>query len=137
MVVASRAEREEIEVAGLPAPLSHYTDAVRFGDLLFVSGLTAHDEQGKLVGEDDAVEQTRQILRNLQKVLLAAGGGFSNVLKVTVYLTDINDRAKINPVRKEYFGSAKPASTLVEVSRLALPGMKVEIEAVVGLSNGS
>jgi reactive intermediate/imine deaminase len=115
--------------------LSHYTDAVQFGDLLFVSGLTAHDEKGNLVGEDDAVEQTRQILKNLKKVLTATGGEFSDVLKVTVYLTDITDRASINPVRQEFFGSAKPASTLVEVSRLALPGMKVEIEAIVGLSN--
>jgi enamine deaminase RidA (YjgF/YER057c/UK114 family) len=55
------------------------------------------------------------------------------VLKVTVLLTDINDRHKINPVRQKYFGSARPASTLFEVSRLAVPGMKVEIEAVVGL----
>ena len=131
----SRRRRQEVAVSGLPKPLSHYTDAVQFGDLLFVSGLTAHDEKGNLVGEGDAVEQTRQILKNLKMVLTATGGEFSDVLKVTVYLTDINDRASINPVRQEYFGSAKPASTLVEVSRLALPGMKVEIEAIVGLSN--
>ncbi|WP_046868110.1 RidA family protein [Microvirga massiliensis] len=137
MDIGLRAEREEIAAPGLPAPLSHYTDAVRFQDLLFVSGLTAHDEHGKLIGEGDAVEQTRQILINLKKVLTVAGGDFSDVLKVTVFLTDINDRAIIDPVRKEYFGSAKPASTLVEVSRLALPGMKVEIEAVVGLPSGT
>lgn len=127
-----RAKREEFAVPGLIAPISHYTDAVRFGDLLFVSGLTGHDAKGNLAG-DDAATQTRQIMEQLKKVLTAAGATFADILKVTVFLTDVDDRTKINPVRKEYFGAAKPASTLVEVSRLALPGMKVEIEAVVGL----
>jgi 2-iminobutanoate/2-iminopropanoate deaminase len=126
-------KRQEFAVAGLSLPISHYTDAVRFGDLLFVSGLTAHDEKGVLVGEGDAAEQTRQILENLGKVLEAAGATFADILKVTVFLTDIDDRTSINPIRQRFFGAAKPASTLVEVSRLALPGMKVEIEAVVGL----
>jgi 2-iminobutanoate/2-iminopropanoate deaminase len=126
-------ERQEFRVAGLPAPLSHYTDAVRFGNILFVSGLTAHDAGGQLVGRTDAAAQTRQILINLKLVLDAAGATMADVLKVTVFLTDINDRAAINPVRQEFFGSARPASTLIEVSRLALPDMKVEIEAVVGL----
>lgn len=125
--------RQEFRVAGLPAALSHYTDAVRFGNILFVSGLTAHDAEGKLVGGTDAAAQTRQILVNLNRVLDAAGATMADVLKVTVFLTDINYRAAINPVRQEFFGSARPASTLIEVSRLALPDMKVEIEAVVGL----
>ena len=126
-------ERQELKVAGLPAPLSHYTDAVRFGNILFVSGLTAHDAEGRLVGGTDAAKQTRQILMNLKLVLDAAGATMADVLKVTVFLTNIDDRAAINPVRQEFFGSARPASTLIEVSRLALPEMKVEIEAVVGL----
>jgi 2-iminobutanoate/2-iminopropanoate deaminase len=126
-------ERQEFKVVGLPAPLSHYTDAVRFGNILFVSGLTAHDAEGRLVGGTDTAKQTRQILMNLKLVLDAAGATMANVLKVTVFLTNIDDRAVINPVRQEFFGSARPASTLIEVSRLALPEMKVEIEAVVGL----
>jgi 2-iminobutanoate/2-iminopropanoate deaminase len=125
--------RQEFRVAGLPAPLSHYTDAVRFGNILYVSGLTARDAEGKLVGGTDAAAQTRQILMNLNRVLDAAGATMADVLKVTVFLTNIDDRAAINPVRQEFFGSARPASTLIEVSRLALPDMKVEIEAVVGL----
>jgi 2-iminobutanoate/2-iminopropanoate deaminase len=125
--------RQEFKVAGLPAPLSHYTDAVRFGNILFVSGLTAHDAEGKIVGATDAAAQTRQILTNLKLVLDAAGATMADVLKVTVFLTNIDDRAAINPVRQEFFGPTRPASTLIEVSRLALPEMKVEIEAVVGL----
>ena len=133
MSVAQPPERQEFRVAGLAAPLSHYTDAVRFGNILFVSGLTAHDAKGQLVGGADSAKQTRQILMNLKLVLDAAGATMADVLKVTVFLTNIDDRAAINPVRQEFFGSARPASTLIEVSRLALPEMKVEIEAVVGL----
>jgi len=125
--------RQELRVDGLGEPISHYTDAVRFGDLLFISGLAGVDKDMRLVGADDAALQTRQIFENMKLVLAAAGADFGDILKVTVYLTDIDDRKIINPVRAEYFGSARPASTLIEVSRLAIPGMKVEIEAVVGL----
>jgi 2-iminobutanoate/2-iminopropanoate deaminase len=125
--------REEFRVEGLAEPLSHYTDAVRYADLLFVSGVAPLDEKSRLVGDGDVVAQARQVFVNLKKVLGAAGTSFDKVLKVTVYLTDVADRAKINPVRQEFFGSARPASTLIGVNELAVPGMKVEIEAVVAL----
>jgi reactive intermediate/imine deaminase len=133
MPESRQTKRQEFKIDGLPSPLSHYTDAVRFGDMLFVSGLTAHDSEGKLVGGTDAAAQTRQIFVNLRLVLDAVGAAMADVLKVTVFLTNINDRAANNPVRQEFFGTARPASTLIAVSRLALPEMKVEIEAVVGL----
>ena len=126
-------KRQEFVVEGVAPPISHYCDAVRFGDLLFISGVPPTDAKGKLVGGEDVVEQTRQVFRNMKLVLDAAGASFADILKVTVYLLDVNDRTKINPVRKEYFGAARPASTLIGVSELAIPGMKVEIEAVVGL----
>jgi reactive intermediate/imine deaminase len=123
-------EREEIRVPELAEPISHYTDAVRAGELLFVSGFVPVDGEGRLVGGDDVVAQARQVLANLGAVLAAAGATFADVVKVTVYLTDIADRVRINPVRQEVFGEARPASTLVEVSALAVPGAKLEIEAV-------
>ena len=126
-------KRQEFRVEGLNEPISHYTDAVRWGDTLFISGLAPLDRDGRLVGGADAAAQTRQILENMKRILAAAGAGFQDVLRVTVYLTDIADRGVINPVRQAYFGATRPASTLVEVSALAVPGMKVEIEAVVGL----
>jgi reactive intermediate/imine deaminase len=126
-------KRQEFVVEGVAPPISHYCDAVRFGDLLFISGVPPTDAKGKLVGGEDVAEQTRQVFRNMKLVLDAAGASFADILKVTVYLLDVNDRTKINPVRKEYFGAARPASTLIGVSELAIPGMKVEIEAVVGL----
>jgi 2-iminobutanoate/2-iminopropanoate deaminase len=126
--------REEIRVPGLAEPISHYTDAVRAGDLLFVSGFVPVDGDGRLVGGDDVVAQTRQVFANLAAVLAAAGATFADVVKVTVYLTDIEDRARINPVRQEVFRDTRPASTLVEVSALATPGAKVEIDAVALIS---
>jgi reactive intermediate/imine deaminase len=127
--------REEIRAEGLGEPISHYVDAVRFGDLLFISGCGPFDEGMRLVGGDDAAAQCRQVLDNIKAILETVGLSFDDVLRVTVYLTDVDDRSAINPVRQEYFGSARPASTLIEVSALAIPGMKVEIEAVAGFGN--
>ncbi len=122
-------ERRELRVAGLPEPISHYTDAVRAGDLLFVSGCVPVDANGDLV-PGDVVAQTEQVFRNIALVLAAAGAGFGDVVKVTVFLTDIDDRAAVNTVRRAVFGASRPASTLVEVSRLAIPGARIEVEAV-------
>jgi enamine deaminase RidA (YjgF/YER057c/UK114 family) len=80
-----------------------------------------------------APAQTRQIFENMKRILDTASASFHDVLRVTVYLTDVNDREAINPVRQEYFGAVRLASTLIEVSALAISGMKVEIEAVFGL----
>lgn len=129
----SRATRREFSVPGLNPPISHYCDAVQFGNLLFISGIAALDENNGVIGGDDAAAQAEAIFSAMDKILTAAGAGFGDVLKVTVFLTDVDDRTKINPVRQRYFGESRPASTLIEVSRLAVPGMKVEVEAVVGL----
>ena len=126
-------DREEIRVESLAEPISHYTDAVRVGELLFVSGVVPVDGAGKLVGENDVVEQARQVFRNLGEVLAAAGATLADVAKVTVFLTDVDDRARINPVRQEVFGESRPASTLVEISRLAVPGALIEIECVAAV----
>ena len=121
--------RRELAVDGLPEPLSHYTDAVAAGDTLYLSGIVPADAEGNVVG-DDVVAQARQVFANMRRVLAAAGAEPADVVKVTVYLLDVDDRPLINPVRQEFFGDARPASTLVEVSRLALPGARLEIEAI-------
>ena len=122
--------RQEYRVEGQAEPISHFTDAVRAGRFVYVSGIVAVDGHGDLVGGDDVVAQTRQVFENMRAVLAAAGCGFENVVKVTIFLTDVDDRPLINPVRQEVFGATRPASTLVEVPRLAVPGALVEIEAV-------
>jgi enamine deaminase RidA (YjgF/YER057c/UK114 family) len=88
------------------------------------------DADGRLVGGDDVVAQARQTFENVAAVLDAGGSSFADVAKVTVFLTDVDDRPKINPIRQEFFGESRPASTLVEVGRLAVPGAKIEVEAV-------
>lgn len=112
---------------GQPAPVSHYCHVVRAGDLVWVSGTVGMDDKGHV--PDDVVAQFDLALRNLDSCLRAAGAGPEHVVKVTVFLTDIHDRARINPARQRYFGENRPASTLVEVSALVLPALKVEIEA--------
>jgi reactive intermediate/imine deaminase len=125
--------REEFRVEGMSVPISHYADAVRAGELLFVSGCIAVDGEGNLVGGDDVVAQARRVFENVGAVLAAAGASPKDVVKVTLFLTDVDDRPAINEVRKAWFGETRPASTLVEVSRLAIPGAKIEVEAVAVL----
>ena len=130
---AKSSARQEYLVPGMSPPISHYTDAVRFGNLLFVSGVTALDEKGAVTYPNDAVGQARHIFESLHKILRAAGADFRDVLRVTVYLTDVNDRAKINPIRQEFFGNARPASTLIGVAALVFPELRVEIDAIAGI----
>ena len=125
--------RRELRVDGIAEPISHYTDAVVFGEVIYVSGCIGADVSGMIVAPDDVVAQARQALENMGAILAAAGTGFENVLKVTVYVTSMADRVPINAVRQEFFGQARPASTLVEVSALARPDAKVEVEAIAAL----
>ncbi len=127
--------RREIRVPGMAEPISHFTHVVKAGQLVFVSGCVATDGGGKLVGGSDVVAQTRQVHENLKACLAAAGATFADVCKVTVFVKNIDDREKINTVRKEYFGAHRPASTLVEISRFAREGMLVEIEAIAVVAN--
>ena len=96
---------------------------------MFVSGCVATDAQGRVVGGSDVVAQARQAHENIKRCLAAAGASFSDICKVTVFLRNINDREKVNTVRREYFGPHRPASTLVEISRLVRDEYLVEIEA--------
>ena len=118
---------ERFMVPGQHEPVSHYCHATRAGDRIWVSGTVGIAEDGTIPA--DTVDQFRVALANLDAVLRAAGGRPEHVVKVTVFLTDVADRARINPLRQHYFGDHRPASTLVEISRLVLPELKVEIEA--------
>ena len=133
--MTGNAKRKEFSVPGLNPPISHYCDAVQFGNLLFISGLGPLDADLKVIGGEDVAAQAEAVFSAMSKILKAAGASFADVLKVTVFLTDVDDRTKINPVRQRLFGAARPASTLFEVSRLAIPGMKIEVGAGGGLPN--
>jgi enamine deaminase RidA (YjgF/YER057c/UK114 family) len=121
--------RDEIRVAGRPE-LSHSADAVRSGGLVFSAGILPVDADGELVGGEDAVAQAQFVFDELGRILAAAGCSFADVVKVSLYLRDVADRPSINPIRQRAFGAARPASTLVEVSALAVPGARIEVDAI-------
>ncbi len=125
-------EIQQIMVDGQLEPISHYCHATGAGDRVWISGTVGIDGDGNI--PDDTVEQFRLAMDNLDIVLRAAGGRPEHIVKVTIYLTDVADRQRINPIRQKYWGEHRPASTLVGVAALALPALKVEIEAeaVVG-----
>jgi 2-iminobutanoate/2-iminopropanoate deaminase len=127
------AHREEFMVPGMSEPVSHFTHVVRAGRLVFVSGCVATDAEGHVVGGNDVAAQTRQVHENIKRCLAAAGATFADICKVTVFLRSIGDREKVNTVRQEYFGAHRPASTLVEISRLVRDDYLVEIEATAVL----
>jgi len=118
---------ERLLLADQPKPVSHYCHVTRAGNLVWVSGTVGVAADGSI--PDDVVAQFEICIANLDACLKAVGAGAEHVVKVVVYLTDVADRSKINPVRQLYFGEHRPASTLVEVSALVLPALKVEIEA--------
>jgi enamine deaminase RidA (YjgF/YER057c/UK114 family) len=113
------------------APGPGYSHAVTGrGRWVATAGQVALDESGKLIGEGDLEAQTRQAFANLGRALAAAGASFADVIKLNYYLTDITQIAVVRPVRDEYVDTARPpASTAVQVSGLAMPGLMIEIEA--------
>lgn len=128
-----KGSKEEIRVAGMSEPISHYTHVVKVGRLVFISGCTASDEHGRTVGGSDVVAQARHVHENLRKCLAAARATFADICKVTVFLKNVADRENVNTVRQEYFGPHRPASTLVEISRLVRDDLLVEIDAIAVL----
>ncbi len=119
---------ERFMVPGMREPVSHFCHVVRAGDTIWLSGMTGVADDGSI--PESTVEQFRLAMAALDKALRHAGGRPDQVVKVQVFMTDISERPLINPLRIEYFGSHKPASTLVEVSGLVDPRMTVEIEAM-------
>ena len=115
-----------------PDPYEPYriSQAMRVGDLVFVSGQAAIDQNGELVGVGDFDAQAELVFQNLARVLEAAGSSLADVVKVTIYLTDMANFPKIVELRGKWFTAPYPADTIVEVSSLALPGLEIEIEAI-------
>ena len=112
-----------------------FSPAVRAGNLLFISGMTASDRQGRIVGEHDIVRQTEYIFEKMGAVLAAAGADFSNVVETTDYYTDQRDYDRTAAVRRAVFGGPPyPAATGVKVAGLIRPGALIEIKAVAVLN---
>jgi len=117
---------ERVMVPGLREPISHFCHAVKAGPMVWVSGIVGMTADGKV--PTDVVAQFDLAIDIMDRCLKAAGAGPQHVTKVQVFMTDVTERPLINPRRIAYFGSHRPASTLVEVSALVDQRLKVEIE---------
>jgi reactive intermediate/imine deaminase len=119
-----------------PDPYEPYriSQGMRVGDLLFVSGQAAIDQHGQLVGVGDFDAQAEQAFKNLEQVLEAGGSSLRDVAKVTIFLTDMNNFAKIVELRGKWFSEPYPADSIIQVTALAHPELEIEIEAVAVVS---
>jgi len=130
---------EIIRSEDLSEPAGVFVQATRVpagSDVIHVSGLTSRAKDRSTFAPNDIRAQTRHILENLTKILASVGATLDDVAKVTVYITDMNDFDVIHEVRREFFVNTRPASTMVEVSKLVHDDMLIEIEAVAYVKTG-
>ena len=113
-----------------PTGYTHVVEVIGPGRTIYLSGQIALDQRGNVVGAGDMKAQTEQVFKNLEAALASVGASFKDVVKTNTYVTDISQLQVLREMRAKYFGTATPTSTTVEVSKLALPGLMVEIEAV-------
>ncbi len=129
--------RNRIVAASVPEPPpSTYANGYIVGDTIYISGQHAGEASGEIVGGDSVREQSARTLSKVQALVEAAGATMADVVKITVYLTDIGRRAEFGDARRGFFRGDFPCSTLVGISALALPGLLVEVEAIAVRGSG-
>ena len=125
--------KRELRSDKIRQPSGHFSQAIAIeakGKLVFISGMTARRADGTIAGIGDIEGQTRQVCENLKAALEAAGGTMDDICRVDVYVRNMEHFDKIHKVRREYFGSPPPASTMVEVTKMTSPDYLIEINAI-------
>ena len=125
--------KKQLTSAKIRQPSGHFSQAIEIeakGRLVFISGMTSRRADGTIAGVGDIEVQTRQVCENLKAAVEAAGGGMDDICRVDVYVRNMEHFDKIHKVRREYFGSPPPASTMVEVSKFTSPDYLIEINAI-------
>jgi 2-iminobutanoate/2-iminopropanoate deaminase len=128
--------KQEVRSAKLAEPNGHFAQAVvteAKGRLLFISGMTARNNEGGITGLGDISAQTRQVCENVQAAVEEAGGTLDDIVRVDVYVTDMRHFDAIHAVRREFFTGTPPASTMVEISKFSRPGYEIEMNAIAVL----
>ncbi|WP_240506258.1 Rid family hydrolase [Thermoactinospora rubra] len=131
---AARPRAVPVNPPAVPATNGMYSHAVRAGSTLYISGQVALDENGEVIGEGDMGAQAEAVFANIAKILADQGATFADIAFIRTYLTDMDRRAEYGKVRRRYITGTPPASTTVEVSRLFMPGLLLEVDLVVSLA---
>jgi len=118
-----------------PTGYTHVVEVTGPAKTVYIAGQIAFDKDGKVVGAGDMKVQAEQVFKNLQAALTAAGAKFSDVVKMNTYLTDMEQAPAVREVRARYFGATTPASTLVQVVKLARPELMIEVEVIAVVSS--
>lgn len=125
--------KRQIRTDSVREPMGHFSQAIEIdaaGKLVFISGMTARRADGTIAGIGDIEGQTRQVCENIKAAVEAAGGTMDDICRVDVYVRNIEHFEKIHRVRREYFKSPPPASTMVEVTKMVSPDYLIEINAI-------
>lgn len=130
-------KREELKPDWAWAKKAPYGMGSRCGDMVFVSGQVAYDAAGEIVGGSDMEAQTEQVFANIREVLALAGASLDDVMKVTIFMVDMDQYEAYGRARSRAFAKHRPASTLIPVEKLIRPGLLVEIEAIAIVGAGS
>ena len=126
-------KKQQVRSSKLREPSGHFSQAIAIeakGKMVFISGMTARRADGTIAGIGDIETQTRQVCENLKSAVEAAGGTMDDICRVDVYVRNMEHFEKIHKVRREYFGSPPPASTMVEVAKMTSPDYLIEISAI-------